>query len=215
MLASLHDDVGDVAIEGLHSGPGPDLEYEESRFRADAGLLDGTELIGTGTLAERLWTKPSVSVLAIDAPRVADVSNTLQATARAKISVRIAPGDDPDSALAALVSHVESHVPWGAEVTVTDREKAAPFAVDANGPVYDAARAAFEEAWGRAPVDMGIGGTIPFIAAFAKAYPNAAILVTGVEDPDARAHGANEGLHLAEFQKACVAEALLLAKLAR
>ena len=215
LLATLHDGAGDVAIEGLHRGPGPELEYEEARFRADAGVLDGVELMGTGTLAERLWTKPSAAVLAIDAPRVAEVSNTLQPVARAKISVRIAPGDDPDRALNALVRHLETHVEWGAEVTITDRERAAPFAVDADGPVYDVARAAFAEAWGRDPVDMGVGGTIPFIAAFAEAYPKAAILVTGVEDPDGRAHGANEGLHLAEFQRACVAEALLLANLAR
>ena len=214
LLATLHDDAGDVAIEGLHSGPGPDLEYEESRFRADAGVLDGVDLIGTGSLVERLWTKPCATVLAIDAPRVADVSNTLQPVARAKVSVRIAPGDDPDRALSALVRHLETHVEWGAEVTVSDVDRAAPFAVDADGPVYDAARAAFAEAWGQDPVDMGIGGTIPFIAAFAEAYPKAAILVTGVEDPDGRAHGANEGLHLAEFQKACVAEAILLANLA-
>jgi acetylornithine deacetylase/succinyl-diaminopimelate desuccinylase-like protein len=131
------------------------------------------------------------------------------------VSVRIAPGDEAERALAALVRHLQTHVEWGAEVTVSDSGLGAPFSVDADGPVYDAARAAFAEAWGREPVDMGIGGTIPFIAAFATAYPDAAVLVTGVEDPDGRAHGANEGLHLAEFHKACVAEALLLAKLAR
>ena len=214
LLATLHDSNGDVAIEGLHESAVPELTYEESSFRTDAGMLDDVQLIGTGSVAQRVWAKPSATVLALDAPRVAEVSNTLQPVARAKVSVRTAPGEDPDRALKALTDHLERHVEWGAKITITDTETASGFAVDANGPVYDAARAAFAEAWGRDPVDMGIGGTIPFIAAFAEAYPKAAILVTGVEDPDARAHGANEGLHLAEFQKACVAEAILLANLA-
>jgi acetylornithine deacetylase/succinyl-diaminopimelate desuccinylase-like protein len=94
-------------------------------------------------------------------------------------------------------------------------ETAQPFAVDASGPAYDAARSAFREAWdGTEPVDIGIGGTIPFIAEFAATYPDAAILVTGVEDPDTRAHGIDEGLHLGEFERVCLAEALLLQRLA-
>ena len=88
--------------------------------------------------------------------------------------------------------------------------------IDATGPAYDAARAAFTEAWdGTAPVDMGVGGSIPFIAEFLEAFPEASVLVTGVEDPDTRAHGANEGLHLAEFERVVLAEALLLRNLAR
>jgi len=106
-------------------------------------------------------------------------------------------------------------VPWGARLTFTPGELAEPVAIDASGPAYDAARSAFAEAWdGVEPVDMGVGGSIPFIAAFRDAYPAAAVLVTGVEDPDTRAHGANEGLHLAEFERVCLAEALLLRYLA-
>ncbi len=87
--------------------------------------------------------------------------------------------------------------------------------IDATGPVYDAARAAFREAWdGVDPVDMGVGGSIPFIATFQEMFPSAAILVTGVEDPDSRAHGPNESLHLGEFRRVCVAEALLLMNVA-
>jgi acetylornithine deacetylase/succinyl-diaminopimelate desuccinylase-like protein len=107
--------------------------------------------------------------------------------------------------------HLEKHVPWGARLTFTPGELAEPVAIDASGPAYDAARSAFAEAWdGVAPVDVGVGGSIPFIAAFRDAFPDAAVLVTGVEDPDTRAHGANEGLHLAEFERVCLAEALLL-----
>ena len=154
-------------------------------------------------------------MLAIDAPRVADASNTLVPVARARVSLSIAPGDDADRARDALCRHLESHAPWGAQVTVTPGDLGQPYAIDAQGPAYDAARSAFRDAWGGVdPVDIGVGGSIPFIAQFAAAYPDAAILVTGVEDPDTRAHGIDEGLHLGEFARACLAEALLLERLA-
>jgi cysteinylglycine-S-conjugate dipeptidase len=117
--------------------------------------------------------------------------------------------------MARVREHLEKHVAWGAQVTFTPGEYGEPTLIDATGPAYDAARAAFREAWdGVEPVDMGVGGSIPFIAAFVEAFPAAAVLVTGVEDPDTRAHGANEGLHLAEFERVCLAEALLLHHLA-
>jgi acetylornithine deacetylase/succinyl-diaminopimelate desuccinylase-like protein len=215
LLATLHDDAGNVAVDGLVSGPAADLDYPLDRVRAESGVLPGVDLIGSGSIVERIWTKPALAVLAVDATRVADASNTLIHVARAKVSVRIAPGDDAHRALEHLRRHLEAHVPWGAHLTVDDGDLGEPFAVDANGPMYDAARRAFQEAWdGTAPVDIGVGGSIPFIAEFAQAYPDAAILVTGVEDPDTRAHGANEGLHLAEFDRVCLAEALLLDNLA-
>lgn len=220
LIATLHDAAGNVAVEGLHSTPASDLdytnlEYSDALFRADAGVLDGVELIGTGSIVQRLWTTPALAVTAIDATRVADASNTLAPTARAHLNLRLAPGEDSAAALAALERHLVEHAPWGAQVRVLEREHGAPSAIDAVGPAYDAARKAFYEAWGVQPVDVGIGGSIPFIAAFAAAYPDAAILVTGVGDPDERAHGVNEGLHLAEFEKVCLAQALLLRELAR
>jgi cysteinylglycine-S-conjugate dipeptidase len=177
-------------------------------------MLDGVRLIGTGPLVERVWTKPSISVLGIDAPPTGEAPNALVPAAKAKVSVRIAPGDNWKSALAALTAHLERHAPWGAHVTVTLESGGEPCVVDTSGPAYDAARAAFTTAWdGAAPVDIGVGGSIPFIATFQELFPSAAILVTGVEDPDSRAHGPNESLHLAEFARGCLAEALLLANL--
>jgi acetylornithine deacetylase/succinyl-diaminopimelate desuccinylase-like protein len=215
LIGTLHDDAGNVAIDGLTSGSAADLHYPEDRLREEAGITEGVELLGSGTVADRLWAKPAVSVIGIDAPTVADASNTLIPVARAKISLRIAPGDDAKAALGRLREHLTGSAPWGAKVTVADGETGEPFAVHADGPAYDAAREAFAEAWdGTAPVDIGVGGSIPFIAAFADRFPQAAVLVTGVEDPDTRAHGANEGLHLPEFERVCVAETLLLAKLA-
>ncbi len=215
LIASLHDDNGDVAVAGLVRSPSQPLDLSDDQFRADAGLLDGVQLIGTGSLTSRLWTGPAVSVIGIDAPAVDTAAMNLVPRARAKITLRISPQDDPAAARDALVSHLESHAPWGARVTVTSGKVVQPFAASTSGPAYAAARLAFAEAWGEEAVQVGVGGSIDFIASFARAYPAAEILITGVEDPDTRAHGANESLHLADFEKACLAEVLLLTRLAR
>jgi acetylornithine deacetylase/succinyl-diaminopimelate desuccinylase-like protein len=215
LLATLHDDAGDVAVPGLVATEASPLDYPLDRFRHEAGMLDGVELIGTGRLVDRVWTKPSVTVLGIDAPATNEAPNALVPTARAKLSMRIAPGDDPDKAYEAVKAHLQARAPWGASVTVTLEQSGAPCVISATGPAYDAARDAFRTAWdGVAPVDIGVGGSIPFIATFQELFPSAAILVTGVEDPDSRAHGPNESLHLGEFARVCLAETLLLANVA-
>ena len=215
VITSLHDDEGNVAVAGLHSGPAADVDYPQERLLAESGIAPGVQFIGSGSSVERLWTKPALTITGLDAPKVDGASNTLVPSARAKISLRIAPGDTCEHALECLRTHVESHVPWGAELTFTVVDTGEPTQVDATGPAYDAARDAFTEAWdGVRPIDMGVGGSIPFIAEFLQSFPDASVLVTGVEDPDTRAHGANEGLHLAEFERVCLAEALLLDHLA-
>jgi acetylornithine deacetylase/succinyl-diaminopimelate desuccinylase-like protein len=216
LLATLHDNNGDVAVDGLVRGAATgQLDYPEDRFRHEAGVLDGVDLVGTGRIVERTWARPAISVLGIDAPSAAEAPNALVPSARAKISLRIPPGERSQRAFDVLKAHLERHAPWGARVTVTLEAAGEPCQIDATGPAYDAARAAFAEAWdGVAPVDMGVGGSIPFIATFQEMFPKAAVLITGVEDPDARAHGPNESLHLAEFERVCLAEALLLANLA-
>lgn len=214
VIASLHDDEGNVAVAGLHSGPAADVEYPEERLRAESGALPGVQWIGSGSTVARLWTKPALSITGLDAPKVEGASNTLVPAARAKISLRIAPGDTTQNAVERLREHLEANVPWGAELTFTVVDTGEATQIDATGPAYDAAREAFTEAWdGTAPVDMGVGGSIPFIAEFLEAFPQASVLVTGVEDPDTRAHGANEGLHLAEFERVVLAETLLLDRL--
>ena len=215
LLGCLHDEAGDVAVPGLHATEAADLDLTEAELRADASVLDGVQLVGTGRLTSRLWTRPALTVVGIDAPSTDRASNTLQPRAKAKLSLRVATGQDPLVAYEALADHLRANAPWGVHVEVTLKETGAAFAADANGPAYDAARASFADAWGVPPVDMGVGGSIPFIAEFAEIFPNAAILVTGVEDPDTRAHGANESLHLAEFERVCLAEAVLLERLAR
>ncbi|WP_111510204.1 dipeptidase [Mycobacterium kyogaense] len=213
LLASLHDDDGNVAVAGLHEATAADVDYTPERVRADTGVLDGVDEIGSGAVAQRLWAKPAITVIGIDTTPIAKASNTLIPSARAKVSMRVAPGGDAGEHLAALTRHLEQHAPWGARVTVTPGDVGQPYAIDATGPVYDAAREAFLQAWGQDAVDTGVGGSIPFIAAFAAAFPEAKILVTGVEDPDTQAHSVNESLHLGVLERAATAEALLLAKL--
>ena len=214
ILASLHHDDGSVAVPGLVSSRAADVDYPEDRLILESGLADGVQTIGTGSYVERMWTKPSLTVTGIGAPSVAAASNTLVPAATAMISMRIAPGDTCEAAYDRLREHVMAHAPWGAQAVLTYADGGEPTALDATGPAYDAARAAMADAWdGVAPIDMGVGGSIPFIATFAEAFPQASVLVTGIEDPDTRAHGTNEGLHLAEFERACLAEALLLQRL--
>ncbi|WBB57271.1 dipeptidase [Verrucosispora sp. WMMD573] len=215
LLATLHDDAGNVAVAGLVGREAARIDYPEDRFRAEAGLAEGVRLFGTGRITDRLWTKPALAVLGIDAPATCEAPNALVPAAKAKISVRLAPGDEPKRAYAALRAHLKQHAPWGAQVEVSFEHDGAPCVIDASGPMFDAARSAFRAAWdGTEAVEIGVGGSIPFIATFQELFPQAAILVTGVEDPHARAHGPNESLHLGEFARVCLAEALLLARVA-
>jgi acetylornithine deacetylase/succinyl-diaminopimelate desuccinylase-like protein len=149
----------------------------------------------------------------MDIPSVALSSNTLLPRARAKFSLRLAPGQDPQSAMDAVRAHVESHAPFGARVTFTPGETGSPFLTDTSEPASRLALEALEEAWGVPAVEAGMGGSIPFIADLTELFPSAQILITGVEDPDSRAHSANESLHLDEFRKAVLAEAILLARI--
>ncbi|MEM6109123.1 dipeptidase [Mycobacterium sp. 050272] len=214
LLASLHDDDGNVAVAGLHESTAAAVDYPPERVRADSGLLDGVSEIGSGSAPQRLWAKPAITVIGIDTTPIEKASNTLIPRARAKISMRVAPGGDAAAHLDALTAHLQQHTPWGAQVSVTRGDIGEPYAIDASGSVYDAARAAFRQAWGVDAIDMGMGGSIPFIAEFAEAFPQAKILVTGVEDPATQAHSINESLHLGVLERAAIAEALLLAKLA-
>jgi acetylornithine deacetylase/succinyl-diaminopimelate desuccinylase-like protein len=211
LLSTLWTENGGPAVEGLVSSTAAAVDYPEERLRAESGAAPGTSWIGAGPVVERLWTQPAITVTGLDAPKVTGASNTLTPVARAKVTVRLAPGDTSTNALARLQEHLEKNVPWGAQLTVTPVDAGEPTVLPTTGPAYAAARAALAEAWdGVAPVDMGTGGSIPFIAEFQETYPAASILVTGVEDPDTRAHGPNEGLHLGEFERCVVAEARLL-----
>lgn len=215
LLSRLWDGHGDLAVPGLVRGEAADLPRTEAELRADSGVLPGVSLVGRGPLLSRLWTRPSATVVGLDVTSVDQASNTLAATCRAKLSVRLAPGQEPDEAYRSVRAHLEGSVPWGASLDVRLLETGQPFAGDDLGPVRDAADWALSTAWdGAEVVHQGMGGSIPFVADLVGAFPDAAVLVTGVEDPDTRAHGVDESLHLRVLAGACRAEALLLARLA-
>jgi cysteinylglycine-S-conjugate dipeptidase len=214
LLSTLWDEDGDLAVLGLRTADADDLGYTEEALRADSGLLEGVELVGHGRLESRLWTRPALTIIGIDAPSVAEASNTLLPSVRVKFSLRLPPGQEPKAAFEALCEHLLTRAPWGAHIDVTLGEMGQPWAGDVGGPVYDVARWALSQAWGHPAVHMGIGGSIPFIPELQEVYPDATVLVTGVEDPDTRAHGTNESVHLEELARACLAETLLLAALA-
>ncbi|MDJ0959179.1 MAG: dipeptidase [Acidimicrobiia bacterium] len=210
LLATLHDAEGNVAIEGLVGGDADPLDMTDVSLREEAGVVDGVELIGRGSLTARMWMKPAISILAVDAPPVSEAINQLVPVARAKVSLRLAPGDDPGRAMDALVNHLEAHAPWGAQVTVARGASGDAFALDTTGPAYDAFRTGFAAAWGVDTIDIGVGGSIPFVAAFSEQYPDASILLTGVADHRSRPHGPNESQDLNELRRGALAEAIAL-----
>jgi len=212
LLATLWDDDGAVAVDGLRGYEAPTPPYDEPRLREETGLLDGVTPIGRGEILSRLWYRPAITVTGIDAPTVRNASNTLAPSVRVRISARVAPGQTSDEAFAAIERHLRGNAPHGAVLEFEERDGGEAFLVDAEGWAVDAARETMAEAWGRDPVLQGAGGSIPFIADLAARFPDAQILITGVEDPDTRAHSPNESLHLPTLRRAIEAEALLLAR---
>jgi cysteinylglycine-S-conjugate dipeptidase len=214
VLASLHDDDGNVAVSGLGGYDDGDLpELTEPDFRSDARLRKGVRLAGSGSLASRLWTKPALSVIGIDAPPVAVSTDTLQPVARAKISLSVAPGSSVVAAMEALRRHIEAHTPFGAEVAFIPAGMTPAFKAKAGTEATLAMLAAMEKSWGKPAVEMGVGGSIPVAGIMAERFPKAAVLINGAEDPDSRAHGANESIDLADFRNGILAEALFLDQL--
>jgi acetylornithine deacetylase/succinyl-diaminopimelate desuccinylase-like protein len=213
MLGTMWDAEGAVAVEGLASAELDIPAYDEAQLRAEAGLLEGVSPIGRGSILDRIWAQPAITVTGIDAPDVANASNTLIPSLRVRISARIAPGQDAGEAFEALRAHLEANAPFGAKLGFEDVDRGQAFLVDTSGWAVAETRAAMAEAWGKPAVDTGVGGSIPFIAELVEEFPGAQILVTGVEDPDSRAHSPNESLHLGVFKRALLSEALLFGRL--
>lgn len=215
LLSTLWDDAGAVAVAGVAERDAGTPEYTEATLRDEAGLPAGVSPIGHGTILSRIWNKPSITVTGIDAPSVRNASNTLSPEVSVVISMRVAPGQVAREAYAALEAHLRAHAPFGAELTFRDVDCGDAFLVDTSGWAVEQAREALTDGYGVEPVDIGVGGSIPFIADLVREFPAAQILVTGVEDPHARAHSPNESLHLDTFRHALVSEALLLESLDR
>ncbi len=210
LLSTLHDERGEVAVEGLVHNEAADLEVSVEELADVLGTVDGLQTIGSGSVASRLWTKPAISVLAVDAPQLSGAINLLVPVAKAKVSMRTAPGQDPALAREALERHLREHVPWGAKLTVDFVEEAEGFLQTSNHMALAAWRKGLETAWETPPVEMGVGGTIPFLAAFAEKYPDAPLLLVGMGDPGSAPHAPNESQDLGELERVVVAQAVAL-----
>ncbi len=209
LLATLHDDAGNVAVEGLVSEEFEEtLEFPVELAEAQTGKLDSVEFIGTGSIASRLWTRPSISIVALDAPRVSEAINQLVPVTRAKVSMRIPPGQDAEAALKALKDHLSANVPWGAELEFLHEESGGATTLDTDSWAVEAWKEAFAVAYETETVEMGVGGSIPFIATFKELFPGAPILVLGAGDPTSAIHAPNESQDLGDLERATLSEAI-------
>lgn len=225
VIASCVDDAGEIAIEGFTDDAHPptaaeraritDLGFDEVAWREDVGVRDGVALGGGDRHPlETLWLRPALSVEGIDAPAVDGAASILVERARARVSVRLAPGQDPQRARAKLVAHLEAAVPWGLEATVTPGDALPPYRADPDAPAARAALAALTAGYGTPAVATGVGGSIPFVAEASEALGGIPALITAVADPRTNAHGPDESLDVASLRGACRAEIVLLATIA-
>jgi acetylornithine deacetylase/succinyl-diaminopimelate desuccinylase-like protein len=210
-LATLHDDRGDVTITGLDAdqtwgGAG----YDADAFRTDANLLNGVDLAGSGSVSDMLWARPAVSVLGMDVPPVVGSASLVQATARARVSLRVPPGMDARLAQDKLASHLRAAVPWGATVKVETPMVGQAFVTDTGGPAYQAMSDALAAAYGRPTTTQGQGGSIPLCNVFSSALPGVEVILMGVEEPLCRIHAPDESVDPSEIEHIALAEALFL-----
>lgn len=217
LLAALRDpETGATVINGLDcEGTWDGVGYDEQQFRTDAGVLDGVQLTGTGTVADRLWSRPAVTVLGIDCPPVVGSAAAVPATARARVSLRVPPGTDPGAAREALTRHLTDAAPWGAKVTVETEGTGSPFRAATDGPAYTALGTAMEEVYGKPLAFLGQGGSIPLCNVLAETYSRAEIILMGVEEPRCLIHAPNESVDPTEIEHMAHVEALFLREFAK
>ncbi|WP_327070180.1 dipeptidase [Kitasatospora sp. NBC_01302] len=216
ILASLYDEHGATAIDGLPADQSwPGVSYPEDRFRADAQVLEGVQLVGTGDVADRLWARPAVTVVGIDVPSVIGSTSSVQAAAKAKVSLRVPPGMSTGTAQDALVAHLEQAAPWQVQLTVTRLHSGSPFLAETSGPAYEALGEAMREAYGVDMVVAGEGGSIPLCNTLRTLYPQAEIVLIGVEEPTTQIHAVNESLDPQELERMALSEALFLQRYAQ
>jgi acetylornithine deacetylase/succinyl-diaminopimelate desuccinylase-like protein len=214
VLATLRDDAGDTTVSGLdNTGTWVGAEYPADRFAADARVLPGVELLGSGSVADTVWARPAATVLAIDAPPVAGVTAAIQHEARAVVNLRVPPGQDAAAAQRLLVAHLEASAPWGAQVTVEPKTLGQPFAARTQGRGYAALAAGMRAAYGRDLVEAGQGGAIPLCNVLQAAHPDAEILLIGVEEPACHIHAADESVDPGELGRTAHGVASMLAEL--
>ncbi|MFI9392507.1 dipeptidase [Streptomyces bauhiniae] len=212
LLDSLRAEDGSTTVDGLAADARWEgLEYGEEQFRSDAKVLEGVGLIGDGSVADRLWARPAVTVIGIDCPPVVGATPSVQSSARAQISLRVPPGVDAAEATKLLTAHLEAHVPWGARVSIEQVGQGQPFRADTTSPAYQAMADAMAVAYpGETMQYAGQGGSIPLCNTLAGLYPEAEILLIGLSEPEAQIHAVNESVSPEELERLSVAEALFL-----
>jgi acetylornithine deacetylase/succinyl-diaminopimelate desuccinylase-like protein len=211
MLSTLHTDDGDVAIAGLHSFRWEGTPVTEGELREESGVFPDVRMIGTGPLTDRLLSKPAVAVLGFDAPRVSESSNQIVPTASARVSLRVAPGQDAIAARDALVAHLEDAAPWGVRVTIDAAEAGMGYLVDPSTDAYRATVRALSEAFdGKDVVEMGSGGSIPLVPLLAETFPGIQVLIVGAGDDRSNYHSIDESVDLRDLERMIVAESLFL-----
>ncbi|MCH0542762.1 dipeptidase [Streptomyces sp. MUM 203J] len=217
VLDSLRAEDGSTTVDGLAAdAEWEGLQYGEKDFRQDAKVLDGVGLIGSGTVADRLWARPAVTVVGIDCPPVVGATPSVQASARAQVSLRVPPGQDAGTATRLLTAHLEAHTPWGARVSVEQVGQGQPFQADVTSPAYRAMGEALRAAYpGQEMQTAGMGGSIPLCNTLGELYPEAEMLLIGLSEPEARIHAVNESVAPGELERLSVAEALFLFNYAR
>jgi acetylornithine deacetylase/succinyl-diaminopimelate desuccinylase-like protein len=214
VLATLRDDAGDTTVSGLDNrGTWQGADYPVDRFAADAQVLPGVGLLGSGSVADTLWARPAATVLAIDAPSVEGATAAIQHEGRAVVNLRVPPGQDAAEAQRLLVRHLEAAAPWGAQVSVEPRTLGQPFAAGTHGRGYAALASGMAAAYGRDLVTAGQGGAIPLCNALHAAHPDAEILLIGVEEPACHIHAADESVDPAELERTALGLAIMLAEL--
>ncbi|WP_217169468.1 dipeptidase [Streptomyces sp. AC512_CC834] len=212
VLDSLRAEDGSTTVDGLAADDRWEgLAYDEEQFRRDARVLDGVELIGSGSVADRIWARPSVTVLGIDCPPVVGATPSVQAGARALVSLRVPPGVDAAEATKLLQAHLEARTPWGARVGVEQLGQGQAFRADTTSPAYQAMADAMAVAYpGEEMQYAGQGGSIPLCNTLASLYPQAEILLIGLSEPEAQIHAVNESVSPEELERLSVAEAHFL-----
>jgi cysteinylglycine-S-conjugate dipeptidase len=210
MIATLHDDRGEVAIDGLHRFEWPGAAVTEESLREESRVFDSVEMIGSGTIADRLFAKPAVAVVGFDAPSVAGSSNQIVPQASARVSLRLAPGDDPERARDALVAHLHAAAPWGVQVEIEADEAGMGYMVDTTTSAYAAAKAALAEAFEHEVVEMGSGGSVPIVPMLAETFPGMAVLIWGAGDERSNYHSLDESVDLSDLERLVLAEALFI-----
>jgi acetylornithine deacetylase/succinyl-diaminopimelate desuccinylase-like protein len=204
-LASLHTEQGDVSVAGLRREEWTGASYTEEEFRELAEVEPGLPFIGTGGLGDRVWSGPAITITGIDAPSVEKAMNAVNAFARAKLNIRVHPGQSVAEAQAAVMQHIKGLRPFGVPLKVTAGDAGQGFAAKDGGPAYEAARTALKTAWGKKTSTMAGGGSIPLVSSLQEAVPSAEILLFGCSDGYANIHAPNERVLVDELEKATVA----------